>query len=191
MTAPASAEFPIADESLLVSRAIENDRAAQDALYDGHAARVYRLAFRMCNDADLASDLTQETFIRAFAGLRSFRHDAALSSWIHRIALSVILSALRTRKRRDAHRVPLEMAGGVGQMDVHTDIPLRERLHAAIDALPDGYRTVFVMYEIEGYTHPEIARALGVTVSTSQGQLFRARAKLRESLSGLAGETRS
>ena len=178
------------EERILVSAAIRNDRTAQDALYTQHAGDVYRLAFRMCNDEDLASDLTQETFIKAFNSLERFRHDAALRTWIHRIALSVILSALRTRKRRDARRLPLEAAGAVGTSDSHVDQPLRDSLFAAIDSLPDGYRTVFIMYEIEGYTHPEIASALGVSVSTSQGQLFRARGRLRELLGRFAGETR-
>ena len=176
------------EERVLVSAAIRNDKAAQETLYARHAADVYSLAFRMCNDGDLASDITQETFIKAFNSLERFRHDAALRTWIHRIALSVILSALRTRKRRDARRMPLEAAGALGTSDSHVDQPLRDSLFAAIDSLPDGYRTVFIMYEIEGYTHPEIASALGVSVSTSQGQLFRARGRLREMLGRFAGE---
>lgn len=179
------------DEKLIVAGAIRNERRAQDAIYDKHSPGVYRLAFRMCNDADMASDLTQETFIRAFNALRGFRHESTLATWIHRIAVTVILSALRASRRRDARRAPIELAGSIGLSDHHTDVPLRESLFAAIDALPNGYRTVFIMYEIEGYTHPEIAGALGVSVSTSQGQLFRARAKLRESLGQFAGETRS
>ncbi len=179
------------DEKLIVAGAIRNERRAHDAIYDKHSPGVYRLAFRMCNDADMASDLTQETFIRAFNALRGFRHESTLATWIHRIAVTVILSALRASRRRDARRAPIELAGSIGLSDHHTDVPLRESLFAAIDALPNGYRTVFIMYEIEGYTHPEIAGALGVSVSTSQGQLFRARAKLRESLGQFAGETRS
>ncbi len=191
MNASASPVQPLFDEKLIVASAIRNERRAQDAIYDKHSQGVYRLAFRMCNDADLASDLTQETFIRAFSALHGFRHDSTLATWIHRIAVTVILTALRTNKRRDGRRAPIELAGSIGLSDHHTDVPLRESLFAAIDALPDGYRTVFIMYEIEGYTHPEIAGALGVSVSTSQGQLFRARAKLRESLSRFAGEIRS
>jgi RNA polymerase sigma-70 factor (ECF subfamily) len=83
------------------------------------------------------------------------------------------------------------MAGAIGATHVHADEPVRRKLYAAIDALPPGYRTVFVLHEIEGFSHAEIARSLGVSESTSQGQLFRARAKLRESLSSLAGELRS
>lgn len=179
------------DERGLVARAVRNERSAQDALYDKYAGGVYRLAFRMSNDADLASDLTQETFIRAFNSLSGFRHEATLSTWLHRIALSVILGSLRTLKRREARRAPIELADSVGTEDRHADEPLRESLYAAIDALPKGYRTVFIMYEIEGYSHPEIASALGVSVSTSQGQLFRARARLRETLGRFAGEIRS
>ena len=191
MTAAISPESASFDERRLVAAAVRNDRSAQDTLYDRYAAAVYRLAFRMCGDGDLASDLTQETFIRAFNGLSSFRHDSRLGTWIHRIALSVILSSIRSRKRRDVHRAPIELAESVGEHDKQRDTALRDRLYAAIDALPDGYRTVFIMYEIEGYSHTEIASTLGVTESTSQGQLFRARARLRETLSSLAGEMRS
>jgi RNA polymerase sigma-70 factor (ECF subfamily) len=185
MTAAAESTF---DEHTLVADAIRNERRAQDVLYDRYAAGIYRLAHRMCNDPDLASDFTQETFIRAFDALPGFRHESTFGTWIHRIALSVILSGLRLRKRRESRRVPLETIDSIGVHDVHSDQRLRERLHAAIDSLPDGYRTVFVLYAIEGFTHPQIAAMLGVSVSTSQGQLFRARARLREMLANIAGE---
>ena len=191
MTAAIPLEHASFDQRRLVAAAVRNEREAQDILYDRYVGAVYRLAFRMCGDADIASDLTQETFIRTFNGLPSFRHDSKLGTWIHRIAVSVIVSSIRARKRRDVFRAPIELAESVGQQDVRRDSALRDSLYAAINALPAGYRTVFIMYEIEGYSHTEIADALGVTESTSQGQLFRARAKLREALGSLAGEIRS
>jgi RNA polymerase sigma-70 factor, ECF subfamily len=180
-----------ATELHLVHAAIRNDRAAQDAIYDMHAPTVYRLAHRMCGDADMASDLTQDTFIRAFDRLSAFRHASSLRTWIHSIAVSVILTALRTQKKDNTRRAPYDAADAVGSTDQHGDAFLRARLYSAIDALPDGYRTVFIMYEIEGYSHAEIAAALGVEETTSQGQLFRARAKLRESLSSIRGDIKS
>lgn len=171
-----------------VRRAAAGDAIAQRALYDRHVHRVYSLAFRMTGDADSAADLTQETFIRAFARLDQFRRDSAFSTWLHQIAVSVVLGALRKQKRRSVHHVKLDDAPDVGRSDPDTDPDLRSRLHRAIEALPDGCRTVFVMYELEGFSHQEIADALGVEVTTSKGQLSRARAKLRDALRQFAGD---
>ncbi len=181
----------LSTELQLVHAAIRKDRSAQDAIYDLHAPTVYRLAHRMCGDADMASDLTQDTFIRAFDRLSGFRSDSTLRTWIHSIAVSVILTALRTQKKDRTRQAPFRAAELVASTDQHGDAFLRARLYSAIDALPDGYRTVFVMYEIEGYSHAEIASMLGVEETTSQGQLFRARAKLRESLSSIRGDIKS
>jgi RNA polymerase sigma-70 factor (ECF subfamily) len=148
--------------------------------------RVYRVAFRLAGDDDAARDITQETFIRAFDRLGEFRHESSLSTWLHSIAVSIAFSALRKQSRMDSRHAPLEAAASIGREDNNADSDLRDRLHAAIDGLPVGYRTVFVMYEMEGYSHQEIARTLGVTETTSKGQLFRARAKLRESLKQFA-----
>ena len=186
-----SAGLPHNDERELVASVIRNERSAQDALFNQHAAGIYRLAFRMTGDPDLSSDITQDTFIRAFRALRDFRHDSRLQTWLHRIALSLTLTALRSRKRHEARTISIDDVGSLGISDSHRDEPMRDRLYKAIDALPQGYRTVFLLYEIEGLTHAEIAERLGVTISTSQGQLFRARARLRESLADLADEVRS
>ena len=191
MSASAAAGILYTDDKELVAGVIRNERPAQDALFNRYAAGIYRLAFRMTGDADLSSDITQDTFIRAFRGVRGFRHDSKLQTWIHRIGLSLTLSAIRSRKRKESRTVSIDIATGLSTSDRHTDGPVRDRLYAAIDALPKGYRTVFVLYEIEGFTHVEIAEALGVAVSTSQGQLFRARARLRESLADRAEEVRT
>ena len=169
-----------------MTRAAARDSAAQRDLYDRHVDRVYRVAFRLAGDDDAARDITQETFIRAFDRLGEFRHEASFGTWLHAIAVSVALGALRKQSRMDRRHVPLEAALDIGRVDNNADVDLREQLHAAIDALPVGYRTVFVMYEIEGYSHQEIARTLGVAETTSKGQLFRARTKLRESLKHFA-----
>lgn len=177
-------------ESQLVERAAAGDPVAQRALYDRHVDRVYRLAYRMTGDAELAADVTQDAFIRAFERLGEFRQEAAFGTWLHRIAVTTALVAIRSRRRRDRRYRPLEDAGEVGQVDPPGEVLLREHLRRAIDGLADGYRTVFVMYELEGYTHQEIADTLGVAVATSKGQLFRARARLREALKHVAAEVR-
>lgn len=177
-------------EAQLVTRAAAGDPVAQRTLYDRHVDRVYRLAFRMTGDADMATDVTQDAFIRAFERLGDFRQEAAFGTWLHRIAVTTALVAIRSRKRRDRRYRPLEDADDVGQVDPQGEVLLREHLHRAIDGLADGYRTVFVMYELEGYTHQEIADTLGVAVATSKGQLFRAKARLREALKHVAAEVR-
>ncbi len=163
------------DESQLIARVRAGDSAAERALYDAHVDRVYRLAFRLAGDDALAQDFTQETFIRAFDRLGSFRGDAAFSTWLHTITTTVVLNGLRKVKR-------------FRQVQRHAEPDLKVRLKQAIDDLPEGYRTVFLMHDVEGYTHEEIGVALGVETGTSKAQLSRARAKLRVALSDFAGE---
>lgn len=172
-----------ADERRLVARAAAGDQVAERALYGAHVERVYRLAHRLAGgDDDLARDITQDAFVRAFERLGAFRHEAAFATWLHRIAVSVALNTLERVQRRRAREAPL---------DAHLDVPapargaepdLRARLAAAVAALPPRYRAVFVLHDVEGYTHEEIAAALGVRPGTSKAQLFHARAKLRAEL---------
>jgi RNA polymerase sigma-70 factor (ECF subfamily) len=144
----------------------------------------------MAGESDLAQDFVQETFIKVFSRLNTFRGDAALGTWITSIAISVALNGLRKVKRFRQRETHLEEAAQVtGGTSRRTEPDLRTRMRDAIDRLPDGYRTVFVMHDMEGYTHEEIGSALGVQAGTSKAQLFRARAKLREALSDFAGET--
>jgi RNA polymerase sigma-70 factor, ECF subfamily len=186
MTAPVTSITDVRYERDLVARAVSRDSGAQRDLYDRHVDRVYRVAFRLAGDDDSARDITQETFIRAFERLGEFRHESSLATWLHSIAVSIALGAMRKQSRMDARHVQLDSAADIGVDDRIADVDLRERLYAAIDALPPGYRTVFVMYEIDGFSHQEIADTLGVAETTSKGQLFRARAKLRESLKQFA-----
>ncbi|MEP7347762.1 MAG: sigma-70 family RNA polymerase sigma factor [Gemmatimonadaceae bacterium] len=171
----------------MISRAAHGDRAAQKALYETHVDRVYRLAFRMAGDDDLARDFTQETFIRAFQRLADFRGESALSTWLHTIATTVSLNGLRKVRRIGARETVIEDAELLGASDRRADPDLRDALKSAIDRLPEGYRTVFVMHDVEGYTHEEIGTALGIQAGTSKAQLFRARGRLREWLAPFAG----
>ena len=176
------------DERRLIEKVLGGDPAAERELYDAHVDRVYRLAYRMAGDADLAQEYTQETFIRAFARLESFRGDAALATWIHSIAVSVVLNGLRKVKRTRGREIDLEDGPQLSVGAPMVEPTLRQRLRRAIDALSDRYRMVFVMHDIEGYTHEEIGTALDVATGTSKAMLFRARAKLREQLADIKEE---
>jgi RNA polymerase sigma-70 factor (ECF subfamily) len=172
----------------LIGRVLAGDPEAERALYDAHVDRVFRLVYRMAGDLDRAQDWVQETFIRAFERLEQFRGESSLSTWLCSIAVSITLNGLRKVKRFREREVALEDAGALGVTPREADPDLKTRLRAAIENLPEGYRTVFVMHDVEGFTHEEIGHALGVQTGTSKAQLFRARARLREALADFARE---
>jgi RNA polymerase sigma-70 factor, ECF subfamily len=172
----------------MIGRVLAGDPAAERALYDAHVDRVFRLVYRMAGDLDRTQDWVQETFIRAFERLEQFRGESSLSTWLCSIAVSITLNGLRKVKRFREREVPLEDAGSIGLTPREADPDLKTRLHRAIEDLPEGYRTVFVMHDVEGFTHEEIGHALGVQAGTSKAQLFRARARLREALADFARE---
>lgn len=174
-------------ESQLIARAIEGDPAAQRELYDTHVDRVYRLAFRVAGEDELARDFTQEAFIRAFDRLPTFRREASFGTWLYTIAMSVALNGIRSIRRLRTREVPLDVAETLGDRKRIADPDLKDRLHKAIEDLPPGYRAVFLMHDLEGYTHEEIGEVLGIQSGTSKAQLFRARARLREVLADFAG----
>jgi len=181
-----------ADELGLVNRVLAGDPAAEREFYDAHVDGIYRLAYRVTGDAELARDFTQEAFVRAFDRLDQWRGEAAVSTWLRRVAMSVVLNGLERTKTRAARETPLEdIDGEATTAETDTDaesLELKERLSAAIDALPVSQRSVVMMHDIEGFTHQEIAESLGITVSSSKVRLFRARAQLRLALSDFAEE---
>lgn len=178
----------LADQRALVERARQGDASAHRALYDTHVDRVYRLTFRLTGIEHIARELTQDTFVRAFAALGDFRGDAAFGSWLHRIAVSVTLNELKRRKRERTRHVPLDDAMATQESRRVSDPILRQKLMAAVNALPEGCRAVFMMHDAEGYTHEEIGARLGVSSGTSKTQLARARGKLRVALAQFAEE---
>lgn len=172
----------------LIRRVLAGDEVAERALYDTHVDRVYRLAYRLAGDADLAQDFTQETFVRAFDRLPEFQGRSALSTWLHAITVSVSLNKLRKEKKIREREVDLEGTAPLYVTTRAAEPDLKDRLKNAIASLPELYRAVFVMYDMEGYTHEEIGNTLGVPVGTSKARLSRAREKLREQLADFAGE---
>jgi len=169
------------NETQLIARIIAGDRLAGRALYDTHAPRVYSLAYRLSGDAEKAREVTQDTFIRAFSRLSQFRGDAAFSTWLHRIVVSVVSNSRRSEVRF-GREVALDEASSVEVSAAEADPDLKECIARAVDRLSDAYRTTLIMHDIEGYTHAEIAGILGVPEGTSKSRLSAARAQLRQDL---------
>ena len=178
----------------LARRALGGDDAAFEELYHSHSGRVYALCLRMSGTRERASELTQDVFVHVWERLSSFRGESALSSWIYRLTVNLVLSNVRRDQRRLTHEVNEE--------EDRTDTPDRsaptpgERasvrpasvldavdLERAIAALPRGARTVFVLHDVEGYRHDEIAKMTGTAEGTCRAQLHRARKLLMEALS--------
>jgi len=165
-----------------VDRAARGDVDAFEELYRENAGRVYLLCLRMCGDPSLAEELAQEAFIRAWQKLGSFRGDSAFSTWLHRVTVNVVLGDRRSTARREARIKP---AGDDVPVDLSASVPSPGQaldLERSIAALPDGARAVFVLHDVEGYRHKEIARLIGVAEGTSKAQLHRARKLLRKAL---------
>jgi RNA polymerase sigma-70 factor (ECF subfamily) len=133
----------------------------------------------MTGDAAAAEERTQDVFVRLWDKLGSFRGESAFSSWLHRLAVNVILNERRTAGRRESRVAPVADPEGASHA---APAGLRIDLEQAIARLPEGAREVFVLYDIEGYEHAEVARLVGIAVGTSKAQLFRARRLLREML---------
>lgn len=175
------------EEQELIGRVLAGDRQAARALYDQHVRRVYRVVFRLVGDPDQAEECTQDTFVKAFGQLHRFRGDSSLATWLHSIAVSMGLTALRRRKRRFTRETDLEDADHLpSRPDGDGDPDLRDRLRRAIDDLPEKLRVTVVLHDIEGFTHAEIARMTGVPEGTCKTRLMGGRARLREALAAFA-----
>lgn len=170
----------VGDESSDVELARSGDPEAFERLYRSHVPRVYALACRM-TDSGAADDLTQEVFIRAWQKLGTFGGRAQFSTWLHRLAINLILSRRKSMGKRKERHVNLEaVQGRVGKGPERTGD--RIDVESAIRTLPGRARQVFVLYDVEGYPHQEIAELLGISVGTSKSQLHRARLMMRERL---------
>jgi len=178
----------LADQRALIERARRGDASAHRALYDAHVEQVYRLTYRLTGAEHTAREVTQNTFVKAFASLDGFRGDSAFGTWLHSIAVSLSLNEIKRRKREWARNSPLDDATAVAESAPRSDPVLREKVMQAVNELPPGCRAVFLMHDAEGYTHQEIAAALGINAGTSKAQLSRARGKLRVALAMFAEE---
>ena len=169
------------DAADVVRRAQRGDLDAFEVLYRAHAGRVLSLCRRMVGDETQSRELVQDIFVRAWEALPRFRGESALGTWLHRLAVNAVLASLR-RTRRDADRL-------VGADDELSDYdPMAERVDARIDLdaalreLAPGARVVFVLHDVEGYSHEEIAQMTGIAAGTARAQLWRARRALMRRL---------
>ena len=176
-------------EAAAIERAKQGDAQAFEALYNLHKRRVYSLCLRMTANTAAAEDLTQEAFLQLFRKIGTFRGESAFSTWLHRMAVNVVLMQLR---KKGLPVVPLEET-----MEGEEEAPRKEpgaedprlagsidrmQLQLSIQALPPGYRMIFLLHDVEGYEHNEIAEMIGCSIGNSKSQLHKARMKLRELL---------
>jgi RNA polymerase sigma-70 factor (ECF subfamily) len=177
-------------EAEAIERAKQGDAQAFEFLYNLHKRRVYSLCLRMTGNTASAEDLTQEAFLQLFRKIGTFRGESAFSTWLHRMSVNVVLMQLR---KKNLPLVPIDETfegdeeGTVKKEPGAADERLagsidRLRLQRAVDELPPGYRTIFVLHDVEGYEHNEIAEMVGCSIGNSKSQLHKARLKLRELL---------
>ena len=167
-----------------IQRAIEGDERALRALWSQHAPHIDAVVRRLAGDPDLAEDIAQEVWIQIFRALPSYRGESQFGTWAHRIAVNRTLNALRRTRRLT--KIETDMEEETVSVDHGGDrAMLRSVIDAAAAKLSPGARTVFLMHDVEGYTHEEIASELGITAGGSKSQLFKARAKLRRLLAHL------
>lgn len=166
-------------EILTIRRAIQGDEAALRALWSRHAPHIDVVVRRLVgDDADLAEDVAQEVWIQIFRALPSYRGESQFSTWAHRIAVNRTLNALRRTRRLAGRQMEIEEDTVAVTPDTESSF-LAQTIHDAAARLSPGARTVFVLHDIEGFTHEEIAAELGITTGGSKSQLSKARAKLR------------
>jgi RNA polymerase sigma-70 factor, ECF subfamily len=167
----------------LAQKSAAGDTDAFEQIYRRHFRRVYALCLRMLGNPTQAEDLTQDVFINLFNKIGSFRGDSAFTTWLHRMTVNQVLMYFRKASTRselttEEGETPVQIVRGTEDPNA---MPVVDRiaLERAISQLPPGYRTVFVLHDVEGYDHDEIARTLGVSEGTSKSQLHKARLKLR------------
>src|SRR5215472_12652315 len=182
-------------ELRIISLAQQGDSNAFEWLYNHYKRRIYFLCNRMVNDRDAAEDLTQETFMQVYRRLNTFRGDSAFGTWLHRIAVNIVLMSLRRERSRVS-----ELSFEQGSDHSYEEAPFEKfmavrdsRLSATLDrvtieramkCLPPGYAIVFLMHDVEGYQHNEIADVLDCSIGNTKSQLHKARMKLRRSIRG-------
>lgn len=182
-------------EAEAIRRAQQGDAEAFERIYRLHNRRVYALCLRMVGNTAEAEDLTQEAFMQLFRKIGTFRGESAFSTWLHRLAVNVVLMRLRkktlTETSLEEVTEPDEDAGGprkdIGGPDLRLSGSVdRVNLERAVEQLPPGYRSIFVLHDVQGYEHNEIATIMNCSIGNSKSQLHKARMRLRELLQEFA-----
>ena len=166
-------------ESDLIDACLANDRLAQKKLYEKYKNAMYSVCYRITNDYDMANDVLQDAFIQIFKSLASFRRESTLGAWIKTIVVRTAIKKIKKTKKF------VELDDHITSGDKFIDWGHyldAEYLEKAILSLPGGYRAVFVLIEVEGYSHKEVGKMLGISEGTSKSQLFHAKKKLRAKL---------
>jgi len=174
------------DEQQLIGRVRAGDPAAERQFFEAYADRIHRIVYRFVGDPEAAQDCVQETFIRAFDRLGTFRGESALGTWLYRLALNHCLDYVRSRQAK-MNKLTDTLDAGVASFEplARRDTPIaRLDLERALERLPDGCREAFVLHDVEGFDHKEVGRVLGIAEGTSKSQVFKARARLRTLLRG-------
>jgi len=178
-------------EADAIRRAQRGDAVAFERIYQLHSRRVYSLCLRMVSNTAEAEDLTQEAFLQLFRKISSFRGESAFSTWLHRLAVNVVLMKLRKKRMPETSleeaTEPDEEGGGPRRDFGAPDLQLsgsvdRVHLQRAVEQLPPGYKAIFVLHDVQGYEHNEIAGIMGCSIGNSKSQLHKARMRLRELL---------
>ena len=173
------------DEKTTIQRAIQGDEAAMRMLWSRHAPHIDAVVRRLVgNDLDVAADIAQEVWIQIFRALPQYRGDSQFGTWAHRIAVNRTLNALRKTRRLAKIETEVEEDSALVEMDAER-VMVMQTIESAAQKLSPGARAVFLLHDVEGFTHEEIAERLGITAGGSKSQLFKARAKLRTLLAHL------
>jgi RNA polymerase sigma-70 factor, ECF subfamily len=182
----ATADVSAATDFQLAQRAAGGDMAAFEEIYQRHHRRVYSICLRMLQNAFEAEDLTQDVFIQLYRKIGSFRGDSAFTTWLHRMTVNQVLMHFRKRtvkfeKTTEEGETPVQIVPGT-ESPFKMPIVDKIALENAIDQLPAGYKNVFMLHDVEGFEHEEVAKILGCSVGTSKSQLHKARLKLQKLL---------
>ncbi len=176
-------ELPQASDLMLAQKSAEGSMEAFEELYRRHSRRVYSLCLRMTANVEKAEDLAQDVFVHLFRKIGSFRGQSAFTTWLHRVTVNQVLMhfrkrSVKTEKTTEDGETPVQIETGTSDPNA---MPIIDRiaLDKAIAQLPPGYKSVFVLHDIEGHEHTEVAKILGCSVGTSKSQLHKARMKLR------------
>ncbi len=175
----------MSEDRLIIRECISNNRLAQKALFDKYAKAMYTVAFRMLNDYDQAHDIIQDSFIEIFRDLKDFRNESSLYSWMKTIVIRKTIRHLKTVKKFEL----IETNHHVSEPKFNQEFTA-EDLDKAISSLPTGNRTIFLLVEVEGYKHKEVANMLEISDGTSKSQLFYAKKLLKKYLKEMYGYER-